>query len=62
MVDALHLAGEDERVQGLVAIIGEGETPTDLHRSKSCRMLFCISGDLPRAFAACLCHAMVVQA
>ncbi|DBB16667.1 TPA: hypothetical protein ACH3X3_014917 [Trebouxia sp. C0006] len=32
VVDALHLAGEDERVQGLVAIIGEGETPTDLHR------------------------------
>ncbi len=30
VVDALRHAGEDERVQGLVAIIGEGEAPERL--------------------------------
>ncbi len=30
VVDALHHAGEDERVQGLVTIIGEGEAPERL--------------------------------
>jgi len=40
-------------------LLGRAKPLRDLHKSKSCRMLFCISGDLPYSIG--LCHAMVVS-